>query len=85
MLNSNTTHSFAAIDSMYGPFPVFEGLVVPIEIAVEGNAALATYLMLAYETHHDMTWKSERDMVAYMLDVKKYTVTKYLGRVRDRV
>jgi len=77
--------SFAAIDSMYGPFPVMESIsTIPIEIAVEGNAALATYLVLVYEAHYNKPWASELEAVSYLLDVEKYTVTKYLGRVRNR-
>jgi hypothetical protein len=78
--------SLAAIDSMYGPFEILEDIdKVPIEIAVEGNAALATYLIIVYEAHYDLTWKAELRRVADILDVKRYTVTKYLGRVRDRL
>lgn len=78
--------SFAAIDSIYGPFPVMEDVgTIPVEIAVEGNAALATYLVLVYEAHYDKPWMSELEEIADLLGVKKYTVTKYLGRVRDRV
>lgn len=77
--------SFAALDSMYGPFPVIEDENrIPIEIAVEGSAALATYLMLVFQAYHDMSWKESLNEVAARLDVQEYTVRKYLKRVRDR-
>jgi hypothetical protein len=77
--------SFAALDSMYGPFPVLEDQnKIPIEIAAEGSAALATYMMLVLQTYHDISWKESLNEVATRLDVQEYTVRKYLKRVRDR-
>jgi len=77
--------SFAALDSMYGPFPVIEDADrIPIEIAVEGSAAIATYLMLVFQAHHDMSWKESLNEVANRLDVQEYTARKYLKRIRDR-
>lgn len=78
--------SFAALDSIYGPFPVLEDeTIIPIEIAVEGNAALATYLMLVYESHHEMSWEEELREVATSLDVQVDTVRKYLRRVFNQL
>lgn len=55
--------------------------IIPIEIAVEDNAALATYLMLVYESHYEMSWRDELREVATNLDVQVDTVRKYLRRV----
>lgn len=78
--------SFAALDSMYGPFPVVEDeTVIPIEIAVEDNSALATYLMLVYESHYEMSWEDELREVAVSLDVQVDTVRKYLRRVVNKL
>jgi hypothetical protein len=77
---------FAALDSMYGPFPVLENKnTIPVEIAVESNSVLATYLMLVYESHYDMSWEDELREVATKLDVQVDTVRKYLRRVVNQL
>jgi hypothetical protein len=78
--------SFAALDSIYGPFPVLEDdTIIPLKIAVENNAALATYLMLVYEVHYGMSWDDKLQQVADCLGVQKDTVRKYLRRVINRL
>lgn len=78
--------SYAALDSMYGPFAVMEDENrIPIEIAVEGSAALATYLMMVYQVHYDMSYKMAINNTAEKIDVKKCTVRKYINRIGKRM
>ena len=52
--------------------------LLPIEVAIDGKPAIATYLSGVHEY--------SKEDISELLDVKERTVTKYLGRFRpDRI
>jgi hypothetical protein len=59
-----------------GPFNQPEGHAVPVEVATDGQAAIAAYLRL------NNGYPRSRESVANMMSVSKQTVSNYCRRVR---
>lgn len=66
---------FAELDALYGPFDIFDKPTkIPIEIATEGNAAIAAYLSIAH-------YPRRPNKVANKIGVERSTVVKYYSRI----